>query len=255
MIYHDGGEVGFVSRIVEESFVLRGKIRWYTTMFGYAQNVGIIVEKLRARGISNYAVAEFDQGKTKRWGLAWSFLQMRPDNKTARTPAESWLPKGVLPAATAVDLMTMSPKSVKDLVNYVLDIITKLDLISWDFDQEKLEGIGKSSDKVWARAWRRNAKRKRDAEEEEDQARKKGTASEMTPIETDGNESRARANSTKDPFGFKIYFVVMINGKVLVGCRWLEGLDEVCFESFQGFLIRKLRLYEDSKAPLVTVTP
>ncbi|KAK4048430.1 hypothetical protein OIV83_004776 [Microbotryomycetes sp. JL201] len=46
-----GGEIAFVSRLVEESLVIGEKIRW----------------------VINYTVAELGQSQTKRWVIAWSF--------------------------------------------------------------------------------------------------------------------------------------------------------------------------------------
>lgn len=74
-----GGEVAFVTRMIEESCRLKDRVQWYTTMLGKFGSVGTMVEKLKERGISNWAVKEFVQGtRTRRWGVAWSWGDMRP---------------------------------------------------------------------------------------------------------------------------------------------------------------------------------
>lgn len=74
-----GGEVAFVSRMIEESLSLRGQVTWYTTMLGKLSSVSVIVEKLIEHRNTNYAVTEFVQGsKTKRWAVAWSWTDLRP---------------------------------------------------------------------------------------------------------------------------------------------------------------------------------
>lgn len=79
-----GGEVAFVSRMVQESVKIRDRVKWYTTMLGKLSSVPVIVEKLKSVGVSNWAVTEFIQGsKTRRWGVAWSWDDMRPSMVSA----------------------------------------------------------------------------------------------------------------------------------------------------------------------------
>lgn len=106
MVYADGGEVGFVRRLVEESLLLhrqrgrggRVRVQWWTSTLGKLSSVGAVVEILREMcgvgpegGVTgadgklkqhkngkakalNYVVAEFRQGsKTKRWAVGWSW--------------------------------------------------------------------------------------------------------------------------------------------------------------------------------------
>ena len=74
-----GGEVAFVTRMIEESCKLKDRVQWYTTMLGKIGSVGTIVERLKERGVRNWAVKEFIQGtRTRRWGVAWSWEEMRP---------------------------------------------------------------------------------------------------------------------------------------------------------------------------------
>lgn len=75
-----GGEVAFVSRMVDESLRLREQVKWYTTMLGKLSSVSTIVEKLMLEhGNHNVAVTEFVQGsKTRRWAVAWSWGDLRP---------------------------------------------------------------------------------------------------------------------------------------------------------------------------------
>ncbi len=91
-----GGEVAFVSRMIEESFVLRDRVQWYSSMLGKFSSIANLVQKLREKGIDNYAVTEFVQGsKTRRWAVAWSFEDLRPTMSVAR--GVSSLQKSLLP--------------------------------------------------------------------------------------------------------------------------------------------------------------
>lgn len=74
-----GGELDFVTRMIEESIQLREKVLWYTTMLGKLSSVSLVAEKLISHNNHNYAVTEFVQGsKTRRWAVAWSWTDLRP---------------------------------------------------------------------------------------------------------------------------------------------------------------------------------
>ena len=91
-----GGEVAFVARMIDESLVRRDSVQWYTSMLGKFSSVAVLVQKLRDNNIDNYAATEFVQGsKTRRWGIAWSFDDLRPRMSVAR--GLNSLPKVLLP--------------------------------------------------------------------------------------------------------------------------------------------------------------
>lgn len=96
-----GGELSFIKRIINESMLDENKrrIQWFTSMCGKWESVGRVLEILKNKGCENVAVREFvnqayagDEeeeggqraaGKnqkigTKRWGVAWSWMSLRP---------------------------------------------------------------------------------------------------------------------------------------------------------------------------------
>lgn len=74
-----GGEIAFITRMINESLVLQDKVQWYTTMLGKLGSVVALLEKLEQVGNQNYAVTDLVQGnKTKRWAIAWSWRDLRP---------------------------------------------------------------------------------------------------------------------------------------------------------------------------------
>lgn len=211
-----GGELGFIDRIFQESLVLRQRVRWYTAMVGFLSSLTRMVDKLREHKIDNYAVTEFRQGnKTRRWAIGWSFRPLRPALSVARG-TKAALSKGILPPITEYVAFDMPlGGSIGIFAENVSSAVGALDLISWDWDREKLQGVGRAVDKVWARAWRR--KRKREAE-----AAEQGIGEEKTTEQV-------------CTFGFSVA-VRVSREHVSVEARWLEGHDEVAFESFRGFL-------------------
>ncbi|ODA79670.1 hypothetical protein RJ55_05264 [Drechmeria coniospora] len=228
----DGGELGFVGRILDESLALRGRVRWYSAMLGFLSSAVDLVARLGREGVANFAVAELVQGsKTRRWVVAWSFGPMRPAQHVARgTKAGSAKGGSILPAATEFETTVPTPASVGAFARRLRDTIGALHLLSWRWDEEAMRGHGRAVDRVWARAWRRKRKR----ETEGVPAGGRGEAAE---------EDEARCN-----FGFMVEVRVAVDA-VAVRCRWVEGFDAVTFESFQGFLKASVASALEADAP------
>ncbi|KAF9208268.1 hypothetical protein BGZ49_009320 [Haplosporangium sp. Z 27] len=70
-----GGEVQFVKQMIDESLQLQTRIRWYTSMLGKKSSVDKIIDHFKECNIPNYTLTTFHQGRTTRWGVAWSFGQ------------------------------------------------------------------------------------------------------------------------------------------------------------------------------------
>uniref|UniRef100_A0A0M3KDW4 Methyltransferase-like protein 16 homolog (inferred by orthology to a C. elegans protein) n=1 Tax=Anisakis simplex TaxID=6269 RepID=A0A0M3KDW4_ANISI len=68
-----GGEVGFVGRLIEDSFVLQNSVKFYTSMIGKKASLNELTRKLKEYGNVHYAVSTLSQGRTQRWVLTWSF--------------------------------------------------------------------------------------------------------------------------------------------------------------------------------------
>ena len=51
-----GGEVGFVSRLIDESLALKERVRWYSSMLGKLSSVSAIVQKLRDKKVNGQRV-------------------------------------------------------------------------------------------------------------------------------------------------------------------------------------------------------
>ncbi|KAI5059362.1 hypothetical protein GOP47_0025681 [Adiantum capillus-veneris] len=72
MVY-PGGEEGFISKMIEDSMQLKEQIHWFTTMVGRKVNLKILTSKLREKKVRMLRTTEFVQGRTCRWGLAWTY--------------------------------------------------------------------------------------------------------------------------------------------------------------------------------------
>jgi 23S rRNA (adenine1618-N6)-methyltransferase len=72
-----GGERAFTARLFQDSLALRGRVHWFTTMCGKKETVKHLRRALASRDARVAAVRTtvFRQGKTARWGVAWSFAE------------------------------------------------------------------------------------------------------------------------------------------------------------------------------------
>ncbi|KAH8678581.1 hypothetical protein BGZ60DRAFT_401371 [Tricladium varicosporioides] len=214
-----GGEVVFVSRMITESLALKDRVRWYTSMLGKFSSVSVLIEQLREHKVDNYAVTEFVQGgKTKRWGIAWSFEDLRPRMELARNVNS--IPKALLPFPSEYHI-SIESNDVSTVGQHVNTILSQLPL-KWMWRPAISTGIGFSDKAIWSRASRRlHVKQETEERMDEDE---------------------------DDPaFGFKIYVEGAIEPVVLnrVTVRWMKGHDSVIFESFCGMVKRKLDDMQD----------
>lgn len=68
-----GGEVNFVQKMITNSRAFSERIKIFTSMLGHKISVTPIQTHLIANGITNFCTTEFCQGRTTRWGIAWTF--------------------------------------------------------------------------------------------------------------------------------------------------------------------------------------
>ncbi|CAN7136578.1 unnamed protein product [Brassica rapa subsp. narinosa] len=105
-----GGEQAFVSRIIQDSAVLRERFRWYTSMLGKKANLKLLISKLWEVGVTVVKTTEFVQGQTSRWGLAWSFVPPATRKIIAPTPVSkssllSFMLEGIKRQYSAADVL------------------------------------------------------------------------------------------------------------------------------------------------------
>ena len=217
MIY-SGGDVGFVSRILEESLKLRERVQWYTAMLGKLSSLQQIVAKLKEQNITNFAVTCLQAGhKTRRWAVGWSFQGLRPSNAVAR---HGDLVHAVLPSPTAqtIAVPLMSAKWAGQKVNATLE---ELD-VRWKWKASILTGVMETKENVWSRAARRKK-----------QFAVQDTGSKDASMEDD----EGRDSEEEEPVALAVKVVCK---EADVELRWLRGTDHVLFESFCGMLKRAL---------------
>jgi 23S rRNA (adenine1618-N6)-methyltransferase len=238
-----GGDVGFVSRILEESLILRERVQWYSSMLGRLASLQQLVAKLREHGVTNFAVTNLKAGhKTRRWAVAWSFSDLRPANAVAR---HGELVQAVLPTATEWTV-PVSEASNEELDEKVNSIFADLDL-KWHWRADIHTGVAFARENVWSRSARRKRKFQLQQEEkakaEQPPPSKKVKNSKLddgTKKDNDeSNESDSSSSSEEDdePTALAVKIICTQNQ---VTIRWLRGTDFTLWESFCGMLKRSL---------------
>ncbi|OUM64583.1 hypothetical protein PIROE2DRAFT_42391 [Piromyces sp. E2] len=71
----EGGEVQFVVKIIDDSLILQ----WYTSLIGKKSSIEPLLAYLKGiKYVKEIKTTNFKQGKTVRWGIAWSFKALKP---------------------------------------------------------------------------------------------------------------------------------------------------------------------------------
>lgn len=209
----EGGEVAFISQLIDESLKLKSRVQWYTSMTGKLSSLITLRDKLVSLGINNFALTDFVQGnKTKRWAIAWSFDDYRPTMEVAR--GLNSVPKSLLPFPSQYrfKVNSLSPSEIGEKINTELSLLSLI----WLWERDSLTGKGVSDRDVWSRASRRKHLTQR-------------------------QESYDHIAHDRMAFGFEImaneYSDAIKCNQVTI--RWVKGHDTVLFESFCGMIKRK----------------
>ena len=230
-----GGEIAFVSRMIDESKALKERCHWYTSMLGKYSSVEIVVENLSGAGVLNWAVKDLVQGnKTRRWAVAWSWGDLRPRNVDLIVQfiahhhrltvlqdvvrGTTTLPKHLLPFPSE-DVFFIHNLTLHASVERLNQILNALDL-RWQYKSIITTGVGFAKDNVWSRSARRRQQQQNSQNQTHDQ--------EMDP------------EDYEPALGFKVRLQQQKEEGVEVHLRWLKGRNSVLFESFCGMLRRQL---------------
>ncbi|QGX91019.1 23S rRNA (adenine(1618)-N(6))-methyltransferase RlmF [Tatumella sp. TA1] len=76
-LWCDGGEVGFISRMIEESVGFQHQVLWFTTLVAKQQSLAPLKKLLKHYTVPVIKEIEMDQGNKKSRMLVWSFHTKR----------------------------------------------------------------------------------------------------------------------------------------------------------------------------------
>lgn len=96
-LHCEGGEVGFVQRIVRDSLRLRDAVTWYSSLLGRKTSLAPLLRELHMHSVPQIKTCELAQGQTSRWVLAWSFVGNSKTEATTPTSSEQVLHPASIP--------------------------------------------------------------------------------------------------------------------------------------------------------------
>ncbi|KAI0283555.1 hypothetical protein BC826DRAFT_920462 [Russula brevipes] len=219
-----GGEEAFVSKMLSESITLGQRCRhvpWYTSMFGKQSSLTALVTLLRTHSITNYAITELVQGHTRRWALAWSFIDTRLPDVIARPSAPAL--RRLLPPRTTHRQPLCSAPPIATIQRVLSSLIGEAVSIS-AAPGNKVCVVAKKD------TWSRSARRKGRTSNPDSLAGRKGRESR----EDDGSQRHRGEN--------QVELVV----------QWKHGHDLKAFESFACHVGRKMCDAVEAEAEVIT---
>ncbi|XP_062617286.1 RNA N6-adenosine-methyltransferase mettl16-like [Saccostrea cucullata] len=163
----EGGEVEFIRKIIVESVKLQDRIKIFTSMVGKKTNLPCVKKDLQDHKIPNYQSTEFCQGKTMRWGIAWTFdtnlsfprslFQESKKNKKLSAPLTYTVPQ------SAVDVY-----DVEHVADKLMGILKSLEIEYTKSDDSKAKRIHlklTAYKNTWSHQRRKRREMKRQKEE------------------------------------------------------------------------------------------
>lgn len=143
-----GGEVAFIASMIIDSLVLYKSIRWYTCMIGKKSSISIIITLLQKCNIKSIKTIRFVQGKTMRWGIAWSFYNLNQKALFSIELSLSQLIKTEIPANSIGNNIIIQDNSIIVIVRRIylrviqsLEELKELRLKCNSFDDFEIQNI------------------------------------------------------------------------------------------------------------------
>ncbi|KAG8743993.1 hypothetical protein FRC12_014917 [Ceratobasidium sp. 428] len=203
-----GGEVNFVRRMLDESIMLQDVCWWYTSLLGKMSSLVAVTAAIKEHGINNYVISELVQGNTRRWIIAWSFLDVRLPDALARPTSQSLKSIAPPPNTLCHTLPAARTLSYQTLLS-ILGDIPKV-------RTEELRGPERVRVTAHEVTWTRAARRR------------------LARGSIDGG------NATTGALPLILVSEISVVDEHILEVQWIRGRDRGVFESFWGHLSGRL---------------
>ncbi|XP_055344158.1 RNA N6-adenosine-methyltransferase mettl16-like [Paramacrobiotus metropolitanus] len=212
----EGGEVAFVGKMIEESLLLENKIKIYTSMLGKKSSLTPLKTLLHSKHLA-FTTTEFCQGRTMRWGLAWS-TSLNLDDHPLPHPLKT-LKK---PVSYPIDFGAQSETSRMSICLRVMDLLqSELQMYV------VAEGAGKWRVAATEMTWRSQRRKRREKER----------------MEVDGEESVPENGKPVAAGGYVLQFFLLVRADAFrygVELEWVDGEKREYLHEVVVFLKNRL---------------
>lgn len=221
-----GGEVEFITKLINESKNLGERIKIYSTMIGHKSSLPPLKKALRDVKVSSFIETYFCQGNTTRWGLAWTFSE-EFDLKKIHDPIKEQSKKSKVkqPLIHPLVLTNGNEYSLTFISDKLLKIFAQLEMLVEEVSRNKkvLRYFVTAFSNTWA-----NQRKKR-----REEIKKRKTETDCSEICNDSNDSPQQPNNVETDNGNSDTDVKKSPGK------------RTHDESFDGCLMKKLKISTD----------
>lgn len=225
-----GGEVEFIKKLIKESQILKDKIKIYTTLVGKKNDFLTLQEEIRKTSPKSFLTTEFCQGRTTRWGIAWSYSDINLEKEISEQKSKKNKNKGKTALRHVIE-----NKKLDDVVPKIKKLLEDLKLQFNDesTDQANLALKVAAYENTWSnqRRKRRENKKKEEAEESKFENEESCLPSKKMKIEEEKKDDALPKSSI-------VEFLILItqdNNSVVLELPWLSGNKEFIFQILQYF--------------------
>ena len=160
-----GGEVEFVKKMISESVENPDKVKIFTVLLGHKSSLSPLKQCLSSAQVTSLVTTEFCQGKTMRWGLAWTFISGLDLRHVFNTKSNKDKQKAFTTTIDKPDTIAQSDYNARTIFSRIkmwLEGIN-VELLSNKESKFMYSGKVKAKEKTWQnqRRLKREEKRKR----------------------------------------------------------------------------------------------
>jgi 23S rRNA (adenine1618-N6)-methyltransferase len=84
-LWYEGGEVGFIRNMIEESVAFGNQCLWFSTLVSKSSNLSFIYKALQYAKVAEVRTVEMSQGQKVSRFVAWTFMSIEKQNNWSKT--------------------------------------------------------------------------------------------------------------------------------------------------------------------------
>ncbi|KAL0272410.1 UNVERIFIED_CONTAM: hypothetical protein PYX00_005388 [Menopon gallinae] len=224
-----GGEVSFIKKLIAESEELKDKVKIFTTLVGKKADFLIIKKEITNIKPVAFTSTEFCQGNTTRWGIAWSFMDLKLDNPASDDTEKSKKQKTkLLQYVISTEEYSLAEANEK-LKKMLLDL--KVSFVQEEISSQKVFTL-KAYENTWSHQRRKNRLKKQEQANKAD--KEDGEEEEVTSSKKPKLENKDTEDVSNKPVLVECLLTLkQEDDMILLEMSWLSGNKESVHQIFQ----------------------